>query len=124
MAILKLFPGIKNKTIEAIIDSAKGIVIESFGSGNAPNSYELSNILVKANKNGKILLNTTQCVYGSATSGNYQTSLSLKEAGVICGKDMTTEAAITKLMFLLKTGLNDSQIKTKLQENLRGEITS
>ena len=124
VAILKLFPGIKNKTIEAIIDSAKGIVIESFGSGNAPNSYELSNILVKANKNGKILLNTTQCVYGSATSGNYQTSLSLKEAGVICGKDMTTEAAITKLMFLLKTGLNDSQIKTKLQENLRGEITS
>ncbi len=124
VAILKIFPGIKAKTIQAIIDSAKGIVIESFGSGNAPTSNKLSQILNQANRDGKILVNTTQCLYGSAVLGDYQTSLPLKEAGVICGKDMTTEAAITKLMFLLDTGLTDSEIKTEVQNNLRGEMSS
>ena len=122
--ILKLFPGIKISTIENILKNSKGIVIESFGAGNTPNSTELMNVFNTASKEGKIILNVTQCLYGSAIEGRYQTNESLKKVGVICGKDMTTESAITKLMFLLAKGLSDSEIKIQLQTNLRGEISN
>jgi len=124
VAILKLFPGITITTIKAIIKSAKGIVIESFGAGNAPTTIELSTLLCTANKEGKILVNITQCLQGSAVDGQYETSEPFGKSGVICGKDLTTEATITKLMFLLGKGLSDHEIKTELQKNLRGEITN
>ena len=124
VAILKLFPGITITTIKAIINSAKGIVIESFGAGNAPNTAELSTLLSTADKKGKILVNITQCLQGSAVDGQYETSEPFAKSGVISGEDLTTEAAITKLMFLLGKGLSVEEIKTELQKNIRGEITN
>tara|TARA_B100000767_G_scaffold160803_1_gene150900 strand:- start:51 stop:1052 length:1002 start_codon:yes stop_codon:yes gene_type:complete len=124
VAILKFFPGITITTVRAIINSAKGIVIESFGAGNAPTTAELSALLSSANEEGKILVNITQCLQGCAVDGQYETSEPFGKSGVILGKDLTTEAAVTKLMFLLGKGVSDEEIKTELQKNIRGEITN
>ena len=123
VVVLKLFPGITINTIKAIINSAKGVIIESYGSGNAPTNPELLELFKNASRNGKILINITQCLHGYAVDGKYETSKLFKKSGVICGRDLTTEAAITKLMFLLGGNLNESQIKSKLQKNLRGEMS-
>ena len=124
VAILKLFPGIKLTTIEAIIKSAKGIVIESFGAGNASTNPKFTALLSKAMYEGNIIINISQCLHGEAVRGQYETNEPFEKAGVICGKDMTTEAAITKLMFLLGQGLSNEEIKTQLQKDLRGEISN
>ncbi len=124
VAILKLFPGITITTIQAIIDSSKGVVIESFGTGNASSTSEFYQLLNRANNNGKILINITQCLHGSTILGSYETSENFRKSGVVFGRDMTTEAAITKLMFLLGKGLTNAEIKTQLTTNIRGEISN
>lgn len=124
VAILKLFPGIKLSTIDAIIKSVKGIVIESFGAGNASTNPKFTQLLSQAIKDKKIIVNISQCLQGEAVRGQYETNEPFEKAGVICGKDMTTEAAVTKLMFLLGQKLNSAEIKIQLQKNLRGEISN
>lgn len=125
VVILKMFPGINKNVLNSILNTPglKGVILETFGSGNVPTSRWLTNCIKRAIKHGIIVLNITQCEGGKVVMGQYQTSLELLNAGVVSGKDMTTEAAITKLMFLLGQGLKPAEIKMHLNKSLRGEIS-
>jgi L-asparaginase len=123
VCILKLFPSIKQEVVQAILNSASGIILETFGSGNATTQDWFISELKKAIKKGKIIINISQCLSGSVNQGHYQTSENLEKIGVVSGYDMTTEAALTKLMFLLGTKLNHKNISEKIETNLSGEMT-
>lgn len=125
VVILKMFPGISHKVFNSIINipGLKGIVLETFGSGNVPTSKWLINCIKRAIRKGILILNITQCEGGRVIMGQYETSMELLNMGVVSGKDMTSEAAITKLMFLLGQGLKADEIKLHLNKSLRGEIS-
>ncbi|MBU2553624.1 MAG: asparaginase [Bacteroidetes bacterium] len=125
VAVLKLFPGISKAFVEAFlaIKDVKAIVLETFGSGNAPSETWFVEALQQAINAGLIVVNVTQCLAGSVNQGKYETSLKLREMGVISGKDLTTEAALTKLMYLLAAGLTTQEVKSMLAFPLRGEMT-
>lgn len=123
VAILKLFPGISRRVVESVlqIPDLKGVVLETFGSGNAPTDAFMLDSLSDAIERGLIILNISQCSGGRVIQGRYQTSKSLDNIGVISGKDMTTEAAITKMMFLLGKEKNIEKVKELLPVPLCGE---
>jgi L-asparaginase len=125
VVILKIFPGIGRKVFENILNipGLKGVVLESFGSGNIPTTPWLISQIKRAIRRKIIFLNVTQCQGGAVKMGQYETSEELLRAGVVSGKDMTTEAAITKLMFLLGQGLDQKEIELHLNKSLIGEIS-
>lgn len=125
IAILKIFPGIRENVVDAIINikGLKALIVETFGAGNAPNYDWFTKKIAGAVKKGIIVVNVTQCNSGFVDMGKYQTGLELFKAGVISGYDITTEAAITKLMFLLGKGYGYNDIIKYMNESLNGEIS-
>jgi len=126
VSILKLYPGISENSVKAIVqtEGLKALILETFGSGNAPTEAWFLSLLEKTIKKGIIILNVSQCQGGSVEMDKYQTGVTLQNIGVIGGNDITTEAAITKLMFLLANENSTPNIQKKLTISLRGEITT
>ena len=125
IAVVKLFPGIEERTLRAMLsaEGLRGVVLETFGAGNAPTCEWFIRVLKEAIDRGVIILNITQCGGGKVSMELYETGLWLQKIGVLCGHDMTTEAAVTKLMYVLGLGLSDEQTRALLRTPLKGEFT-
>jgi L-asparaginase len=125
IVLLKLFPGITPTVLQSILDSSslKAVVLETYGSGNATTEKWFLETIEKALHKGVFIINVTQCAGGSVQMNQYQTGKLLEKAGVISGKDMTTESAITKTMFMLGLQIPNNMFKTVFETSLRGEIS-
>jgi L-asparaginase len=125
IGVLKMYPGISAQAVKAITHSpVDAIVLETFGSGNTTTADWFINCLQEAVDSGKIIVDISQCQRGSVELGKYETSKKLQQMGVISGYDMTFEATITKLMYLMGQGLTKSEVIDLMEQSLRGELTA
>lgn len=124
VALLKLFPGMDIDIYKGLFDVSrtKGIVLETFGSGNAPSILKMQNMMKGYVESGGLILNITQCSSGGIKQGAYQTSSFFNKIGVISGADMTTEAALTKLMFVLGSEKDSEKVKELISVPICGEM--
>jgi len=122
---ITLFPGVRADVLEHVFrfPGIKGIVLRTFGSGNAPQKEWLLNAIRCATKDGKVVVNITQCQHGAVEMGLYATGQQLLAAGVVSGKDMTVECAVTKLMVLFGRGFSAEEVREQMSKCLAGELT-
>ncbi|RKE99031.1 asparaginase [Ichthyenterobacterium magnum] len=123
--LIKLFPGISKFVLETLLNvpHIKGVIIETYGAGNTTTESWFIDLLKQTIKRGTPIINVTQCSGGSVIMGQYETSTQLKSIGVISGKDITTESAIAKLMFMLGENISHKTFKTLFETPLRGEMS-
>lgn len=122
---LTLFPGISELVVRHVLSTPgiKGVVLKSFGAGNAPNEAWFLDVVRQAIERGVVVVNITQCTNGCVMPMRYVTGKELSDAGCVSGYDLTSEAAITKLMYLLGQGLSAEEVKRRMATSLCGEMT-
>ncbi len=124
IGVVTIYPGISGAVVRNfLLQPVKALILRSYGVGNAPQKAELLDELKNASERGIVVVNLTQCISGRVNMGGYATGNALAHAGVISGFDMTVEAALTKLHFLLSQSLSPEDIRRLMQQNLRGELT-
>ena len=125
VTVFSLFPGVEERIARHILEAPglRGIVMRTYGSGNAPQSSWLTRLLKEASENGAVVVNVSQCISGKVEMNRYGAGYQLKDSGIVSGYDSTVEAAVTKLMYLQAQFNDPDLIRKYMNRSIAGEIT-